>query len=97
MSEQNAPSAFHFPTAEEIQAKVDEWTPKLVGKYIHDDLREEPNDLSGIAADQVVKVSTLPAPVRVIRPGMPVTRDFRPFRLNVSVDGSGLIKAVTFH
>ncbi|KAJ1939809.1 hypothetical protein EC988_007211 [Linderina pennispora] len=97
MSNQNTPPAFHMPSAEEIQAKVDEWTPKLVGKYIHDDVRQEPNDLSSIAANMVVKVSELPAPVRVIRPGMPVTRDFRPSRLNVSVDGSGLIKAVTFH
>ncbi|PNU05070.1 I78 family peptidase inhibitor [Novosphingobium guangzhouense] len=32
------------------------------------------------------------APIRVIRPGMAVTMDYRAERLNVDVDGSGTIK-----
>ncbi len=31
-------------------------------------------------------------PVRVLRPGMAVTMDYRPERLNVQVDGDGKIK-----
>lgn len=38
--------------------------------------------------------STLPEATRVIMPGMPVTRDYRPYRLNVYVGESGKIERV---
>jgi len=37
---------------------------------------------------------TLPAPVRVIEPGMAVTMDYSPSRLNIELDARGFITRV---
>ena len=57
---------------------------KLVGKKIVDQATGAPND--------VVR-SELPSGTRVIRPGMAVTMDYRPQRLNLNVDASGVVKS----
>lgn len=46
-------------------------------------------DLVGQQIDDV----TIPDDImhRILRPGMPMTRDFRPMRLNILVDDQGLV------
>lgn len=44
--------------------------------------------------ESAVTALALPGPVRVIRPGMPVTMDYNPARLNVDVNDRGTIVAV---
>ncbi|KAJ1644539.1 hypothetical protein LPJ64_003785 [Coemansia asiatica] len=46
---------------------------------------------------ELVKLSTLPQPVRVIKPGSRVTRDLRPNRMNVVCDEKGLILKIGFY
>ncbi|KAJ1804493.1 hypothetical protein LPJ56_005590 [Coemansia sp. RSA 2599] len=60
-------------------------------KESKDDVKESKGDEGETADSKVVKLSTLPQPVRVIRPGSRVTRDLRPNRMNVVCDESGLI------
>ncbi|KAJ1871029.1 hypothetical protein H4R99_004881 [Coemansia sp. RSA 1722] len=48
-------------------------------------------------AIEVVKLSGLPQPVRVIKPGSRVTRDLRPNRMNVVCDENGLILKIGFY
>lgn len=50
-------------------------------------------DLVGTLASDLDK-SLLPEVTRIIMPGMPVTRDYRPYRLNVYVGESGKIDRV---
>ncbi|KAJ1900866.1 hypothetical protein LPJ66_001193 [Kickxella alabastrina] len=57
-----------------------------------DDLKEA--DGGGIK--KVVRLSTLPQPLRVIKPGSRVTRDLRPNRLNVFIDENDKITRVDF-
>lgn len=40
-------------------------------------------------------ISTLPEPYRIIAPGMAVTLDHRPERLNISHDAQGIIRRIT--
>lgn len=44
---------------------------------------------------QVLAAMTFSQPLRVIRPGQPVTEDYRPARLNVEVDASERISRVS--
>ncbi|KAJ2552314.1 hypothetical protein EV175_003361 [Coemansia sp. RSA 1933] len=46
--------------------------------------------------DNGVLLSSLPSPVRVIKPGSRVTRDLRPHRMNVMCNKDGLIDDVRF-
>lgn len=43
----------------------------------------------------VLASMTFAMPVRVIRPGMPVTTDYIPARLNIALDEAGKIRRVT--
>ncbi|KAJ1733859.1 hypothetical protein LPJ72_002646 [Coemansia sp. Benny D160-2] len=45
----------------------------------------------------VVLISSLPTPVRVIKPGSRITRDLRPHRMNVICNKEGLITDVKFY
>ncbi|MCK0139807.1 I78 family peptidase inhibitor [Aliiroseovarius sp. F47248L] len=36
----------------------------------------------------------LPSATRVVKPGMALTQDYRPDRLNISIDGDGIIDRV---
>lgn len=38
---------------------------------------------------------SLPDPVRIIKPGMAVTMDYAPERMNIQIDRNGLIESVT--
>ncbi|KAJ1333965.1 Peptidase inhibitor I78 family [Microdochium nivale] len=60
------------------------WTTKLVGKTVTDDDHSESNFCK----------KDLPEEHRVIRPGQPTTRDFRPNRLNVHVTEEGTVTHV---
>jgi len=44
--------------------------------------------------DSVFHVMDLPDTVRLIHPGTPVTRDYRPARVNIEIDASGTIVKV---
>ncbi|KAI0597791.1 hypothetical protein F4775DRAFT_593026 [Biscogniauxia sp. FL1348] len=61
-----------------------EWTNKLVGKKLSDDSHSETNFCK----------KDLPQQHRVIRPGMMVTKDFQPDRLNVHVNDDGTVSHV---
>ncbi|KAH6676897.1 hypothetical protein F5X68DRAFT_213585 [Plectosphaerella plurivora] len=64
--------------------KTDEWTNKLVGKKLHD---EESNETCFCKKD-------LPEEHRIIEPGMMVTKDYKPNRLNVHVNEDGTVSHV---
>ncbi|KAI9470752.1 MAG: hypothetical protein EXX96DRAFT_511179 [Benjaminiella poitrasii] len=69
----------------------EEWERKLLGKIlVQDDIKTE------LSNDQIVKINELPEFHRVLRPGQPQTRDFRPNRLNVFVDDSYKIERVYY-
>ncbi|KAJ2522295.1 hypothetical protein GGI11_001774 [Coemansia sp. RSA 2049] len=63
--------------------------------------QEEPEEEEKAnAADDdsnVVLISSLPTPVRVIKPGSRITRDLRPHRMNVICNKEGLITDVKFY
>ncbi|KAI1367667.1 hypothetical protein F5Y08DRAFT_297936 [Xylaria arbuscula] len=61
-----------------------EWQNKLVGKTVSEDSHSETNFCK----------KDLPEQCRVITPGMMVTKDFRPGRLNVHVDEKGTVSHV---
>ncbi|KAI8323274.1 hypothetical protein GQ54DRAFT_310210 [Martensiomyces pterosporus] len=84
---------FKMPSVEEMKAKTADWEGKLVGKYIKD--KDGYFDLSSVDPASIVEASDLPEPLRIIRPGTPVTRDFRPFRMNVVCTSEGKIKTLT--
>lgn len=42
----------------------------------------------------VLDAMTFPEGTRIIQPGMPVTMDYRPDRLNIQIGEDGLIKSV---
>jgi hypothetical protein len=44
--------------------------------------------------ETVLAAMTFPAPMRVLRPGMAVTMDYSPDRLNVTLDAGGTITRV---
>ncbi|PMD14515.1 hypothetical protein NA56DRAFT_610196 [Hyaloscypha hepaticicola] len=64
-------------------SKTEEWTQKLVGKKIG-----ESNDSTTFAK------TDLPKETRVIEPGMMVTKDFKPDRLNVHLAEDGTVSHV---
>ncbi|KAK2037568.1 hypothetical protein LZ31DRAFT_480825 [Colletotrichum somersetense] len=64
--------------------KTEEWANKLVGKKLHE---EESNETTFCKRD-------LPKPTRVIEPGMMVTKDFVPDRLNVHLKEDGTVSHV---
>ncbi|GAW26005.1 putative pua RNA binding domain-containing protein [Rosellinia necatrix] len=61
-----------------------DWTNKLVGKTVSDSSHSETNFCK----------KDLPQQCRVIHPGMLVTKDFRPERLNVHVREDGIVSHV---
>ncbi|KAK7206428.1 hypothetical protein BZA70DRAFT_276568 [Myxozyma melibiosi] len=65
--------------------KAKEWSARLVGKQLVK---------SGPASDNTFVETDLPRPSRVIKPGTLSTMDFDPKRLNVTVDGSGVVQHV---
>ncbi|KAK4121581.1 hypothetical protein N657DRAFT_657641 [Parathielavia appendiculata] len=65
--------------------KTQEWMNKLVGKK----LSEEPSSETTFCKTE------LPQETRVIEPGMMVTKDFKPDRLNVHVNDDGTVSHVT--
>ncbi|KAK4191924.1 hypothetical protein QBC35DRAFT_485091 [Podospora australis] len=72
-------------TANNLDEKTQEWTNKLVGKTISDD---QSNETCFCKKD-------LPEQHRVIQPGMMVTKDFQPERLNVHVNEDGTVSHVS--
>ncbi|CAJ2513233.1 Uu.00g013520.m01.CDS01 [Anthostomella pinea] len=64
--------------------KTEEWRNKLVGKTVSDDSHSETNFCK----------KELPEQCRVIKPGMMVTKDFQPDRLNVHVKDDGTVSHV---
>lgn len=85
--------------------KTEEWANKLVGKKLHD---EETNEtVSGtqsltfnlvffrrLTCCQTFCKRDLPEQTRVIEPGMMVTKDFKPDRLNVHLKEDGTVSHV---
>ncbi|OTB05529.1 hypothetical protein M426DRAFT_319799 [Hypoxylon sp. CI-4A] len=69
---------------ENSEDKTNEWSGKLVGKTVSDEAHSETNFCK----------KDLPEQCRVIQPGMMVTRDFRPDRLNVHVTDDGTVSHV---
>ncbi|KAI1214159.1 uncharacterized protein F4807DRAFT_455805 [Annulohypoxylon truncatum] len=66
------------------QDKTAEWTTKLMGKTVSENDHSETNFCK----------KDLPQESRIIQPGMMVTRDFRPDRLNVHVKEDGTVHHV---
>lgn len=64
--------------------KTEEWTNKLVGKKLSED---QTNEVSFAKRD-------LPQETRIIEPGMMVTKDFKPDRLNVHLKEDGTVSHV---
>ncbi|KAK9315896.1 hypothetical protein V1522DRAFT_404942 [Lipomyces starkeyi] len=71
----NQPGGYNDPLAKQ-------WHEKLVGKKIVE---------TGDANDRQFPKTQLPDASRVIRPGSLVTMDFRPERINVTVDNDGTV------
>ncbi|KAK9241376.1 hypothetical protein V1525DRAFT_392975 [Lipomyces kononenkoae] len=71
----NHPGGYDDPLAKK-------WHEKLIGKKLVE---------SGHASDTQFPKSQLPDPCRVIKPGSIVTMDFRPERINVTVDNDGTV------
>ncbi|KAI8078957.1 uncharacterized protein B0P05DRAFT_541838 [Gilbertella persicaria] len=69
----------------------EEWEKKLLGKTII----EEDTQIA-LDSDQVVRTTELPQGHRILPPGKPQTRDFRPERLNVFVDENNKITRAYF-
>ncbi|OMH79281.1 hypothetical protein AX774_g3330 [Zancudomyces culisetae] len=88
--------------SENREEKAKEWKEKLDGKYLIIDCESlVPSNYDKATALQAkpelqVLLSSLPEPRRVLGPGVPVTRDLRLNRLNVTIDSTGLIKNVSF-
>lgn len=72
-------------TVNNLDDKTQEWTNKLVGKTIS----EQPS------SETCFCKKDLPEQHRVIQPGMMVTKDFNPDRLNVHVKDDGTVSHVT--
>ncbi len=51
------------------------------------------SNLVGQSVD-ILAAMTFPAPMRVIKPGMAITMDYNPKRLNIDVDDKGIITRV---
>ncbi|PVU89361.1 hypothetical protein BB559_005135 [Furculomyces boomerangus] len=81
---------FKFPSAEEIQLKTNDHSIPLCPHATE-------YSLDGIDPEQIVKLSSLPDPKRIICPGTPVTKDLRPGRLNVFLNSEGQILRVAYH
>ncbi|KAK0641495.1 hypothetical protein B0T16DRAFT_419929 [Cercophora newfieldiana] len=64
--------------------KTEEWTNKLVGKKLAD----EPSN------ETIFCKTELPQQTRVIEPGMMVTKDYNPDRLNVHIKEDGTVSHV---
>ncbi|KAI9348897.1 hypothetical protein BD770DRAFT_395199 [Pilaira anomala] len=63
-----------------IQAQSELWEQKLMGKTLVKDDAETTMD-----EHEIFKISDLPPGHRILAPGTPQTRDYRPDRLNVFV------------
>ncbi|KAI7833932.1 hypothetical protein BX661DRAFT_177833 [Kickxella alabastrina] len=101
---------FKLPSAEEQQAKLGQFKYLLDDYYLEDDLPKEGEEavqsaepVTDTGTDggdggikKVIRLSTLPQPLRVIKPGSRVTRDLRPNRLNVFIDENDKITRVDF-
>ncbi|KAF3801042.1 hypothetical protein GCG54_00010321 [Colletotrichum gloeosporioides] len=74
------------------ESKTQEWSNKLVGKKLHEEESNETRTDSGPV--QTFCKRDLPEKSRVIEPGMMVTKDFVPDRLNVHVKEDGTVSHV---
>jgi len=87
--------------------KTEEWTNKLVGKKISEEPSSSTvSDELPVAyccylkrtrkltPHQTFCKTELPQPTRIIEPGMMVTKDFQPDRLNVHVKEDGTVSHV---
>lgn len=83
------PAAFAFLTACQPEPPVGpvpfDPSPRCGADRLQSLIGQSVDSLSGMRFDQ---------PVRVIHPGMAVTMDYRPDRLNIEVDGDGIITRV---
>ncbi|KAF4614338.1 hypothetical protein G7Y89_g15397 [Cudoniella acicularis] len=68
---------------DDTASKTEEWTNKLVGKKIG-----EASDATTFAK------ADLPKETRVIEPGLMVTKDFKPDRLNIHLKEDGTVSHV---
>ncbi|KAJ2719321.1 hypothetical protein GGI07_005280 [Coemansia sp. Benny D115] len=98
-AEQRMP-AFRFPTEEEKQAKIAQWSYLVNEGYhlVEDDDEsngdEKAPDVNADSESKTIRLSKLPTPVRVIKPGSRVTRDLRTDRLNIICNENGLITRI---
>ncbi|KAI0997280.1 hypothetical protein K3495_g10906 [Podosphaera aphanis] len=69
-----------------------QWRSKLIGKMI-----VESAEVKSTTNVEVFAKTDLPHGTRVIRPGQPVTLDFRPDRLNVNIDDQDIVEGVGFY
>ncbi|KAI8380298.1 hypothetical protein BD560DRAFT_387718 [Blakeslea trispora] len=67
------------------------WQKLLIGKLLIED-----GNKSDQSNPESVSVEELPKGYRVLPPGRPQSRDFRPERLNVFVDSSNIITQVYY-
>ena len=85
--------------------KTDEWMNKLVGKKLSEqESNETVRSLSRITSSRKTMLTEgnnqsfckrdLPQETRVIEPGMMVTKDFKPDRLNVHLKEDGTVSHV---
>ncbi|KAL1927560.1 hypothetical protein VTP01DRAFT_3797 [Rhizomucor pusillus] len=74
----------------EPQDDVEEWRAKLVGKTL------VAGEESAQSSEQQFPKSSLPPGNRVVTPGMPMTRDYLPGRLNVFVDDNNQVTQVYY-
>ncbi|KAK9454552.1 hypothetical protein V1511DRAFT_511906 [Dipodascopsis uninucleata] len=77
-SNRNPKGGYHDPIAVK-------WQKVLVGKKLTD---------SSSATDDSYPKSQLPSPYRVVKPGSMLTMDFRPERLNITLNKEGVIEHV---
>ncbi|KAJ2604787.1 hypothetical protein EV177_006307 [Coemansia sp. RSA 1804] len=84
---------------EEEQAGPEKQEQDESEKQEQDEPEEQEEEKADAVDDDsnVVLISSLPTPVRVIKPGSRVTRDLRPHRMNVICNKEGLITNVKFY
>ena len=68
--------------------------PGLPGGGTNDQCRAA--SLQGLVGqpDSVLSAMTLPAPVRIVQPGQPMTMDYNPVRLNILIDAGRRIEQI---
>ncbi|KAG2230712.1 hypothetical protein INT48_003719 [Thamnidium elegans] len=74
-----------------MQAQSELWEQRLIGKTLVQDNAETVLD-----EQKTFKISELPPGHRILPPGAPQTRDFRPDRLNVFVTEDYVVEKAYF-